>query len=327
MKSRVAASGADESWRYKRRIQEIERLLPRGFQPRQLLDVGCAEGSITAPLGAHFGLPKENIHGCDVRDIPHTAGMQFLVFDGARLDAYATDSFCMVTMLMALHHVADMAALLREVHRVLRPGGVLVIREHDCTPQRLALVLDVQHGFFSKVWSDPPEWPSFCKEYFAEYRGRREWSDAIARVGLVQLLDTDQRRRLYSMAEQSRPGRNGYIKNPNKYYYAIYRKPGACDELLSLGEHALHRGGGHGHSGHYSHRGQQSYQPRHQPHHGRDHHAWRRNKGSPEWAGPSRAGQNIQWPRGRQGDTRGGQRQRRHRSRSRESRQQGRDWR
>ena len=31
-----------------------------------------------------------------------------------------------------------------QVRRVLRPGGLLIIREHDCFPERLALVLDVQ---------------------------------------------------------------------------------------------------------------------------------------------------------------------------------------
>jgi|LauGreDrversion4_2_1035121.scaffolds.fasta_scaffold1564446_1 ubiquinone/menaquinone biosynthesis C-methylase UbiE len=46
---------------------------------------------------------------------------------------------------MLLHHVHDVGHVIREAHRVLRSGGVLVIREHDCNPQDYAVVIDVIH--------------------------------------------------------------------------------------------------------------------------------------------------------------------------------------
>ena len=163
MMSAAKRSGDNQYYRYSKRIKEVEQLLPRGFRPRRFLDVGCAEGTITAPLGAHFGLPKDQIFGCDIRDIPTKDGMTFQLFDGVNLTKHETGSCCLVTMLMALHHVRKPQELLSEVTRVLRPGGLLVIREHDCDPTRLALALDVQHGLFAKVWCDPPEWPKFCE--------------------------------------------------------------------------------------------------------------------------------------------------------------------
>ena len=93
---------------------------------------------------------------------------------------------------MALHHFENQNQMLQEVFRVLRPGGIFVIREHDCNPQevrpfanlkliteyklrvhycvnqhhaqsysyvQLAPVIDVLHGLYSRVWSDPPEMP------------------------------------------------------------------------------------------------------------------------------------------------------------------------
>ena len=122
--------------------------------------------------------------------------MTFQLFDGVNLTKHETGSCCLVTMLMALHHVQKPRELLSEVVRVLRPGGFLVIREHDCNPTRLALALDVQHGLYAKVWCDPPEWPKFCEEYFAEYRTSSEWTNMIENAGLTN-YDTPGQRRLY----------------------------------------------------------------------------------------------------------------------------------
>ena len=112
----------NQYYRYSKRIKEVEQLLPRGFRPRKLIDVGCAEGTITAPLGAHFGLPKDQFFGCDIRDVPTKDGMTFQLFDGVNLTKHETGSCCLVTMLMALHHVQKPRELLSEVVRVLRPG-------------------------------------------------------------------------------------------------------------------------------------------------------------------------------------------------------------
>jgi len=215
MMAAAKKSGDNQYYRYSKRIKEIEQLLPRGFHPRRFLDVGCAEGTITAPLGAHFGLAKSEIFGCDIRDIPTKDGMTFQLFDGVNLTKHNNDSCCLVTMLMALHHVRNPQSLLSEVVRVLRPGGMLVIREHDCDPTRLALALDVQHGLYAKVWCDPPEWPKFCKEYFAEYRTSSEWTSMIEKAGLTHLCYTPGQRRLYV----------ANVRSPAKYYWAVYQKP------------------------------------------------------------------------------------------------------
>ena len=54
----------------------------------------------------------------------------------------------LVTSLMALHHMEDPDAIIVEISRVLRPGGVFIIREHDCDPPELAISIDVMHGLY-----------------------------------------------------------------------------------------------------------------------------------------------------------------------------------
>ena len=72
--------------------------------------------------------------------------------DGDARLPYPDGHFCAVTALMVLHHVPDADASVREIVRVLRPGGMLVLREHDCASPTLAAVIDTLHGFYAAVW-------------------------------------------------------------------------------------------------------------------------------------------------------------------------------
>jgi SAM-dependent methyltransferase len=99
------------------------------------LDVGCGKGELMALLAADFG----RVAGCDpsggmleaVRDPDVSVDVRVqedpnrIPFDDAQFD--------FVTAVCVYHHVpvAARAALTREVRRVLKPGGIFAIIEHN----------------------------------------------------------------------------------------------------------------------------------------------------------------------------------------------------
>jgi SAM-dependent methyltransferase len=94
------------------------------------LDYGCAEGGYSEALLNHGA---SSVEGVDVvegrikeavsRGIPNAA---FHLFDGANLD-FPDDSFDGAFINEVLEHVADEQVSLREIRRVLRPGGYLIL--------------------------------------------------------------------------------------------------------------------------------------------------------------------------------------------------------
>lgn len=109
-------------------------------RPRRILDLGCGPGVSAFALGEHLGAETE-IVGIDIakrmialaerhhlRDHPHLDRVRFqhadataLPFDDRGFDLAVGHSF--------LYLCPDRPAVLREVRRVLRPGGTLVLLE------------------------------------------------------------------------------------------------------------------------------------------------------------------------------------------------------
>ena len=109
----------------------LGKLADRGLIRGSWLDVGCAQGYWTVELeqrGADSVIGIEPVEAliAQARDLPHPSAVSYGVAEAEALP-FADDSFDGVLMNEVLEHVRDEAATLREVARVLRPGGHLVL--------------------------------------------------------------------------------------------------------------------------------------------------------------------------------------------------------
>jgi SAM-dependent methyltransferase len=103
---------------------KVSFLLRHAPASGRLLELGCGEGKVLRTLARER--PGLTLLGCDVRDVPPVDG----AFEFRRMpqdDIPAADGeLDAVIFSDVLEHVADPAAMLRELQRVLRPGGTLV---------------------------------------------------------------------------------------------------------------------------------------------------------------------------------------------------------
>jgi SAM-dependent methyltransferase len=112
----------------RRRGRAVTRRQPGG----RLLDIGCATGVFLNEM-RHHGVWE--LYGIE----PAASAAEFArrrfglqIFQGTLLDtAYPDDFFDVVTMWDVLEHVADPQAHLREIGRILKPGGWLALKVPD----------------------------------------------------------------------------------------------------------------------------------------------------------------------------------------------------
>lgn len=120
-----------------RALSDLDSLLGRDRRCfRSILDAGCGQGQAFRLLEQHFH--PDAILGVDVDPemIQRAAGrtsscacrVEARVGDLTALDL-PDASFDMIFCHQTLHHVRDQERALRELHRVLEPGGVLLLAE------------------------------------------------------------------------------------------------------------------------------------------------------------------------------------------------------
>lgn len=103
----------------------VERFMP----PGRLLDVGCSFGYLLeAAKSRGWQVSGVEISRKIVENYLGGRAGELNVFNGRLEDArYESGSFDAVTMFDVIEHLADPAATLSEVSRVLRPGGLLAV--------------------------------------------------------------------------------------------------------------------------------------------------------------------------------------------------------
>jgi SAM-dependent methyltransferase len=110
------------------------------------LDIGCGDGSITKLLAECIG--AEQVHCVEVKSPPADTTIKYSQPADTGLLEYDDNHFDMITAIMCLHHVKNLDTMVSEIHRILKPGGYLFIKEHDCWTEYDAMLVDIEHCMY-----------------------------------------------------------------------------------------------------------------------------------------------------------------------------------
>lgn len=121
-----ARSAARSQRRSKKYLDNISALLGKTPAQTRLLDVGCSSGAF---LGAavKLGYAAEGVEpAAKAAATAQAAGLN--VHQGLLEEAaFAGASFDTVTLLEVIEHLKEPLPLLREIQRILKPGGILLV--------------------------------------------------------------------------------------------------------------------------------------------------------------------------------------------------------
>lgn len=159
----------------RRAREDVKYMYLRDVTPGRLLEVGCGSGRALARFKAlGWTVEGQEVDSTAARgvlkklDVPvHVGPLESLALDEASYDA--------VVLNHVIEHVLDPAALLASCHRLLKPGGILML----VTPN----VESIGHSMFRAHWLalDPPRHVClFTQRALMKAAGKAGFSDVEA---------------------------------------------------------------------------------------------------------------------------------------------------
>lgn len=125
---------------------------------------------------------------------------QFIpLLDYAPIDETAIPdaSLDLVTLYIGLHHCPEekLDAFVRSIRRVLRPGGTLILRDHDVRTPKMGVFVSLVHTVFNLGLGVP--WMTDAMEH-KSFRSADEWAALLSQHGFQ-----DSGKRLYQFMDPS----------------------------------------------------------------------------------------------------------------------------
>lgn len=170
---------------------------------KKILDIGCEDCFQIKSIGEYL-----NIHDYYCLNIENWTGISYglerkpcnlTIYDGFNIP-YKNDEFDVILLFQTLHHIEhDINIYMNDVRRILKKGGLLIIREHDCNEKYFSKLIDIEHGLYGVV-RDGNE--NFFDNYYGDYKSSDEWDKIINLHKLFQIQ----------------------LNTPTNTYYAFYTK-------------------------------------------------------------------------------------------------------
>ncbi len=146
------------------------------------LDVGCGNGLFAISFGQLLGLDKKDIVGVDLADFSekgdwgrHRNIDKFTFKELTYNEPYPFDdnTFDLITIKMVLHHVDNLDFTLKEIKRILKINGTLIIVEHDAFTYADYMINDIEHGFYVNVFDQNTSEENFLDSKFRNLESKK----------------------------------------------------------------------------------------------------------------------------------------------------------
>lgn len=143
---------------------------------KKYLDIGCGACFITKELAQ---LIKTKGHGADLVKTfeksweKRPAEIEFKFITNESIIGYK-EKWDLITAIMVLHHIPEVEKTIAEISKSLVPGGLFVIKEHDCFTETEKILVDIEHCLYIVQQND--DWKEKIYDQYIECRSWVEWA-------------------------------------------------------------------------------------------------------------------------------------------------------
>ena len=174
------------------------------------LDFGGGIGDIAYSIAKTYKMNKENVFVTDIQNWfgkEHTElYSQSITYRYLRSELlpFQDNMFDFISAFQVFHHLSNIELSLKEINRIMKPGGILLVREHSCENIKDRYLMDLEHSLYTYIMDDDKD---FLHNYNDKY---------YSKIELILLLEKANFKKVEIVVPSE--------KGPTKYYYSIWKK-------------------------------------------------------------------------------------------------------
>lgn len=158
----------------------------------KILDYGCGH----CTLGIHFSklLGINTSYGCDIENWNENfkkeeKNSNFIfkkIIENKKIP-FENKFFDIIIISMVLHHVKDYSFVFNELYRLLKPNGILILREHDAVHKTDKDLIDLQHYIYMyNIYGN--QLYDKNKNYYSNYKSINEWKTILQNKSFKNII-------------------------------------------------------------------------------------------------------------------------------------------
>jgi len=127
------------------------------------IDICCGSGKKTNLFSKYLKVKKEDTYGTDIKQWgPYQQNIskfpfQFKYIIDEKLD-YEDNTFDIATCILSLHHVQNINKFIKDIYRILKPNGYLLLIEHSIYDDYDRLFVNIQHLLYSVFYDNKKDY-------------------------------------------------------------------------------------------------------------------------------------------------------------------------
>lgn len=137
----------------------IDKKINLNLKNIQYIDIGCGSGNKTLKFAQQFGINYKNVYGADIsnwgpynqKQYKHKFNFITISKDTGFINI-KTNSVDVATCILMLHHVNNLNNIIKEIKRILKPNGILILIEHNNYDDYDNLILDILHMLYGYLY-------------------------------------------------------------------------------------------------------------------------------------------------------------------------------
>jgi ubiquinone/menaquinone biosynthesis C-methylase UbiE len=176
----------------KKIIQHFEKNKVQINSTNKIIDIGGGNGNVLKYIGQYYCIPKKNLF-CIEKNINDNINTNFhsfsYNFSNTNYITYQEDldlledlSVDIIFVMVSLHHMNDETIndTLKNTNRVLKKGGLFIVKEHDATSRNIIVGINWEHHLYHLMGTSKTQTladiQDYLKHFVNNYKKLEEWN-------------------------------------------------------------------------------------------------------------------------------------------------------